>query len=108
MARCGRQIKTADGVERCEATIEIRKNGQVATFYGGKVSCDWPMTGVAIVSACSDPSGTGRVLVLLQELLSEYVFKERAWPRACVIEVRAGGTTSSWLLPDSVSVGEPD
>lgn len=46
-------------LERCEATVEIRKDGSVVTFYEGK------------------------------ELVSEFLFKERQWPRACIIEFEA-------------------
>lgn len=46
-------------LERCEATVEIRKDGSVVTFFEGR------------------------------ELVSEFLFKERQWPRSCIIEVRA-------------------
>lgn len=46
-------------VERCEATLEIRKDGTVVTFFEGK------------------------------ELVSEFLFKERQWPRSCIIEFEA-------------------
>lgn len=46
-------------LERCEATVEIRKDGSVVTFFEGK------------------------------ELVSEFLFKERQWPRACIIEFEA-------------------
>lgn len=45
--------------ERCEATLEIRKDGSVVTFFEG------------------------------HELASEFLFKERQWPRACIIEFEA-------------------
>ena len=44
-------------LERCEATVEIRKDGSVVTFFEGR------------------------------ELVSEFLFKERQWPRSCIIEV---------------------
>ena len=46
-------------LERCEATLEIRKDGTVVTFFEGK------------------------------ELVSEFLFKERQWPRSCIIEFEA-------------------
>jgi len=46
-------------LERCEATVDIRKDGSVVTFFEGK------------------------------ELVSEFLFKERQWPRACIIEFEA-------------------
>jgi len=46
-------------LEGCEATVEIRKDGSVVTFFEGK------------------------------ELVSEFLFKERQWPRACIIEFEA-------------------
>ena len=49
-------------LERCEATVEIRKDGSVVTFFEGR------------------------------ELVSEFLFKERQWPRSCIVEVRR------WLL----------
>jgi hypothetical protein len=48
-------------LERCEATVEFRKDGSVVTFFEGR------------------------------ELVSEFLFKERQWPRSCILEVRPGG-----------------
>lgn len=51
--------RPGDPLERCEATVEIRKDGSVVTFFDGK------------------------------ELVSEFLFKERQWPRSCIIEFEA-------------------
>lgn len=46
-------------LERCEATVEVRKDGSVVTFFEGR------------------------------EMVSEFLFKERQWPRSCIIEFEA-------------------
>lgn len=57
---CHHQVSERPGeLERCEATVEIRKDGSVVTFFDGR------------------------------ELVSDFLFKERQWPRSCIIEVRS-------------------
>jgi hypothetical protein len=71
-------------LERCDATIEISKDGTVVTFYDGQVS-------LAFSTSSGDkvPHQSLMTAPVLQETATEFLFKERAWPRTCIIEVCA-------------------